>query len=413
MFVGDHEMQSIWLTSGLTPKQAFLGRSAELWDDCHTNKSQECSLFLLFSRNYEFFSRPYLIIKAIVLTGVSVSELLSMTVENVERGWVKCGEELHRIPIALKQELFAKLEETLVASWDLMYQEAKKYRAANGDLNVPRRYVTPDGYSLGSWLCIQRMVRDGKVGGVLTEGQIALLDELGMRWESADDESWSRCYEAAKEYYEAHGDLNMKAVYVTSYGLRLGYWLSRLRQYRKGKIRSAYLTPEREAALDAIGMTWDVPDYLFERNYAAALAYYKEHEDLDVPVNYVDGDGIRLGVWLNRLRSGRKAGRLTLTEEQVKRLDELGMIWGGRNDLAWEKTYLEAKRYRAQHGNLNVPTRYRTENGHSLGIWLRSQRVNLRRGKLSAERKQYLDELGMDWGKEYTDHLETSDVTAN
>ena len=100
-------MQSTWLTSGLTPKQAFLGRSAELWDDCHTNKSQECSLFLLFSRNYEFFSRPYLIIKAIVLTGVSVSELLSMTVENVERGWVKCGEELHKIPIALKQELLS------------------------------------------------------------------------------------------------------------------------------------------------------------------------------------------------------------------------------------------------------------------------------------------------------------------
>ena len=51
--------------------------------------------------------RDYLIIKIIALTGVSVSELISMTVENVERGWVKCGEELHRIPTALKQELLS------------------------------------------------------------------------------------------------------------------------------------------------------------------------------------------------------------------------------------------------------------------------------------------------------------------
>ena len=150
------------------------------------------------------------------------------------------------------RQLFAQIEGTLTASWDLMYQEAKKYHNAHGDLNVPRRYVTPDGYSLGPWLCIQRMVREGKVGGNLSEAQIALLDTLGMRWDSAEDESWNRYYAAAREYYETHGNLNMKALYVTPDGLRLGYWLGRLRQYRKGKIRSAYLTAEREAALDAI-----------------------------------------------------------------------------------------------------------------------------------------------------------------
>ena len=311
------------------------------------------------------------------------------------------------------RELFAKLEETLTVSWDQMYREAKKYRAANGDLNVPRRYVTPDGYSLGSWLCIQRMVRDSKVAGNLTERQIALLDALDMRWESADEEAWSRCYEAARAYYEANGDLNVKALYVTPDGLRLGYWLGRLRQYRKGKIRSAYLTPEREAALNAIGMTWDVPDYLFERNYAAALAYYEAHGDLDVPVKYVDKSGVRLGLWLNRLRSYRKVNKLTLTEEQIHRLAELGMSWGSRRDQAWENAYFMAKRYRAQHGNLNIPKEYQTEDGYNLGLWIKTQRMSLKNGKLPEDRKKRLDALGMAWRKADTKHREAQDATDN
>lgn len=49
--------------------------------------------------------RDYLIIKTIVLTGVRAAELVAMTVENAERGWVKCGEEIHRIPEALRREL--------------------------------------------------------------------------------------------------------------------------------------------------------------------------------------------------------------------------------------------------------------------------------------------------------------------
>lgn len=56
--------------------------------------------------------RDYLIIKTIVLIGVNVSELIAVTFENVERGWVISGEETRRIPEALRQELlaFAKRE---------------------------------------------------------------------------------------------------------------------------------------------------------------------------------------------------------------------------------------------------------------------------------------------------------------
>lgn len=294
-------------------------------------------------------------------------------------------------------ELFEQLENTLTASWELMYQAAKRYRAENGDLNVPMRYVTAEGYSLGRWLSIQRMVRSGKINGRLTEQQISQLDALGMRWENANDMSWDRYYRAAKEYFEAHGDLNVPMRYVTQEGLKLGNWLNNLRQYQKNEIRNAYLTDDRVEALNAIGMRWDVLDYLFEKNFAAACAYYSVHRNLDVPMNYVDKYGMRLGLWICNLRRRRNQGRLRLTESQIRRLDALGMRWENRQDVAWDRAYNAARCYWEQHGDLNVPKEYSLETGFKLGRWVRRQRKSWKDGMLPEIRKERLNAIGMQW----------------
>ena len=91
-------------------------------------------------------------------------------------------------------ELFDKLNNSLTASWERMYYYAKAYAEENGDLEVPKRHVTEEGYSLGSWIQTQRLVRAGKTFGILTEAQIKLLDAIGMRWESARDLAWEKYY---------------------------------------------------------------------------------------------------------------------------------------------------------------------------------------------------------------------------
>ena len=48
--------------------------------------------------------------------------------------------------------LFEQLNDTLTASWDTMYGYAKQYYAEHGNLEIPRRYKTADGYSLGNWM---------------------------------------------------------------------------------------------------------------------------------------------------------------------------------------------------------------------------------------------------------------------
>lgn len=303
------------------------------------------------------------------------------------------------------RSLFEKLNETLSASWEYMYARAKQYYQENGNLNVPRRFRTEDGYSLGVWLQTQRMVRNGSQYGSLSPERIKLLDDIGMRWESAKDQAWSRYYHAAVEYSHKYGNLNAPAQYVSPDGVRLGAWLSRLRASGKSNSEAMHLTSERIEQLDALGMVWDGLDYLWERNYLAAAEYFREHRDLAVPFDYVTRDGTRLGAWIQKIRqihSGKYRGR-SLTDLQIARLNEIGMIWNGRNASASANALEAAREYYREHGNLDVPLAYKTSTGFALGQWLarcRSTEGNTPRHKVTDKEKKELDRLGMVWRKE-------------
>ncbi len=297
-------------------------------------------------------------------------------------------------------ELFEKLNDTLVASWDYMFDEAKKYYEQHGDLEVPTKYKTEQGYSLGHWLATQRKVRRGEQFGILGENRIAKLDSIGMVWDSYKDLSWKKNYAAAKEYYAEHGDLRIPATYTTEMGIKLGAWITNLRNYRKNGAQSNYLTEERIAALDEIGMVWDVPDMLWERNYAAARDYYAKHGNLDVSISYVTSDGIKLGIILCNLRNAYRGTNKSykLTQSQIDGLNEIGMIWTPRFDRAWEKGYAYLQTYYEENGNADVPTMYVANDGYRLGAWACDQRERV--DKITDERKARLDSLGFVWNKE-------------
>jgi len=296
------------------------------------------------------------------------------------------------------RELFEKLNDTLVASWDLMYEYARQYYEQNGNLNIPRRYKTADGYALGSWLQTQRKVYAGEQYGNLSEDRIEKLNAIGMRWGSYLDDSWERNYRAAKEFYEANGHLKVNVTEVTEAGIHLGAWIANLRTYKKNGIRTAYLSPERIEALEQIGMVWDVPDYLWEQNFAACMEYQREHGDLDVPAKYYAPNGLKIGTWLAQQRQVRrgKMDRRHLTEEQINRLDSIGMVWESKHERAWTQGIQEARSYYAEHGNLNMSTMYVAPSGYKLGRWIAARREK-GKDKHTPEQQKQLDAMGMVW----------------
>lgn len=298
------------------------------------------------------------------------------------------------------RQLFEKLNDTLTASWELMYGFAKAYYEEHGNLEVPRRYKTEDGYSLGSWIVTQRMVRAGTSGGILDERRIALLDSIGMIWENARELSWKQWYEALCRYKERYDDIDVKSRYVDETGAALGAFLSNIRTARRDGRRNAFLTDEHIRQLDELGMIWERFDYAWEQNYQACARYYAEHGNLNVPNNFVQ-DGYRIGPWIRRqrmLRDGRVEG--VITPERIERLDDIGMVWTDAYTSRWEYGYEQAKKWYEEHGNLNVPTMYVNDKGFPLGIWLKRHIPNeagKTQIKITPEKREKLDALGMVW----------------
>lgn len=138
-------------------------------------------------------------------------------------------------------------------------------------------------------------------------------------------------------------------------------------------------------------MTWDAWYYLAEN-------YYREYKHLKVPSNFktlngttYDTNGFKLGLWIQRQRTAykmreekdkRQYSIKALSDEQVKRLENIGMIFDIKDDY-WEFMYTLAENYYSVHKNLKVRSLYRTSNGYeydkygyALGEWIRRQRAN-------------------------------------
>lgn len=295
------------------------------------------------------------------------------------------------------KELFDDLEECLTASWDLMYSYAKRYYELNGNLEIPTKYKTPEGYSLGSWLLTQRRVYAGVVNGRLDDEKIKKLEAIGINWESRADSAWNCFYNSAKEYYQKNGDLQVPASFVTEDGLHLGRWIGNIRAYRKNGIKSASITPERIKKLDDIGMIWDGFDYLWYKNFSAALQYYREHGSLDIPVNYVDKNGIKLYSWIMNIKVAYR--KSNLSPEQTALLESIGIDWRTIQEKSWDEAFEQAKRYYIENGNLDIAARYTSPGGYKLGKWISNQRLLYRKGKLAREKSKELENIGMCWSK--------------
>lgn len=306
------------------------------------------------------------------------------------------------------RQLFCELEETLSASWESMYKLAKAYYEKHHNLDIERRYVTPEGYALGSWLNTQKLVRAGKIHGILTEERIKKLDAIGINWQSKYDRAWEKYYSALCKYKYDNGNIDIKANYITEDGIELGAWISNLRTAKNSRRRGYYLTDERIAILNKLGMIWDKIDFQWEKNYQACVEYYERHRNLDIPANYITAEGLRVGAWIRRIRKardGRLKGGARLTKEQIARLDAIGMNWQDTYTQRWEYGYGKAKEYYAQHKNLDVPTMYVTEDGFPLGKWLKghiqaTDKTGRPSIKLTPERKAKLDALSFKWEQE-------------
>lgn len=218
--------------------------------------------------------------------------------------------------------------------------------------------------------------------------------------------SFRAALERLRAWQQETGQTDPPATLIHADGFRLGAWLAQQRH----RYRHDRLAPERVAALEAAGITWEftarrLPPEIttrWTRRLESVTSFAAVHGRLP-RVSDRDSDGFSLGDWLCRQREALTQGRLT--PEQITALDGLPHSWRtpddtGRwrpDDTIFAQRVAALADYATASGHANPPQHYRTADGYALGQWLADQRWRRRQGRLAAHREQALTDLGVAW----------------
>ncbi|CAM8278074.1 Helicase associated domain protein [Candidatus Methylopumilus planktonicus] len=127
-------------------------------------------------------------------------------------------------------------------SWDKGYKLLLSYKDQNRSTNVPKKFLSEDGFELGKWLRNQWCNKN------LSPERKKQLADLGFAMES--QRSWSLWLDDLELYKKEFGDCNVPGRFITKQRLALGRWVIHQRQNKN-------LSPERKKLLDDLGFVWN------------------------------------------------------------------------------------------------------------------------------------------------------------
>jgi len=275
---------------------------------------------------------------------------------------------------AIARAIDVKLIERLGSSWDEMFGRLVAYKQQHGDCLVP---ITYSDKQLGRWISKQRSL---KYRGKLELVRIQRLEGLGCVW-NPRDESWDEMLGRLIAYKQEHGNCLVPINYRDK---QLAQWVMHQRSFKNRN----KLEPIRIQRLEELGFVWEPHDDSWDEMFGRLAGYKQQHGDCLVPINYSDK---QLASWVNAQRNGKNRGKLEAP--RVQRLENLGFVWGARDDSR-EDMFGRLAEYKRRHGDCLVPVGYSDK---QLANWIHNQRRVKNRGKLDAARIQRLEMLGFVW----------------
>ncbi len=323
-------------------------------------------------------------------------------VSRFDEGYKELGQWVGRQRITkskLTKKKYQKLEDVgfdwgySLEKWDTLYELLKRYYEENGIAYVPS-YVSKNSSNkqfkmLTQWCRKQIWLFHNNK---LPLDRIQLLKEINFDFEynsTKIEKSWLEHYQMLVEYKNKYGHCNVTRQANEYYSL--SRWVERMRE-EKDK-----LPKEKLDKLNELGIRWDFADELWEKHIEMLRQFKEEHGHCDVPLS----KNKLLHHWITYLRTIYKENKLnSLTEDNIKELNDLGFNWDYRQNL-WEKNFQLLVEFKNKNGHCKVPE---TPKSH-LSQWiqyLRSLKKENSLYLLGDEKIKILNEIGFDW-----DPLET------
>jgi hypothetical protein len=264
--------------------------------------------------------------------------------------------------------------------WNEMYQKLKLYKTLHGHCRVKKH----EDFKLSVWL--QRNKRDrNKIGS----DKVKKLEQLGVKWSNQlFKELWEARYEELKRFKKQHGHIR-----VNKSNPQLYEWIQTQKTFRKENI----LNKERGAKLKQLGFIWNgeiekQKTQQWETMYSKFKALKQKYgEKYHIRLK----EQPQIERWVKRQIHNKHK----LSAWKKKKLDQINFPWirKGRYNLElWNRMYEHLKAYKSEHGNCDVPQKFKDK---KLGSWVNGQRTK----KLSPEQKAKLNALGFSWIGEFAE----------
>lgn len=225
-------------------------------------------------------------------------------------------------------------------TFDDYYKELLVYFEREGHIDIPQSYINPStGCKLGLYLTRLRNIRKKTDRGHLSQDQINRLNALGMKWVKREHpyRDFDYYYQQLIKFYRREGNIKVPTRFIDpDTGCHLGNFINCVRQAKRGTGHDIVLTDRQIEMLNDLGMVWQVQasPLPFDTYYEELLRYYRREGHIRVPGNYiVPENGCKLGKFIQRMRAIR-AGTASsgfITQEQIAKLDAMGMVWNASN----------------------------------------------------------------------------------
>ncbi len=301
------------------------------------------------------------------------------------------------LPVGFVDAFETRLVEATTANWDFNYGLLQRFVEREGHCRVPRRHVAlfeGGDLALGNWCGTNRYLVNS---GSLSDERIVALDALGFDWDPLET-NYQRNLAALAQFVAREGHTRVPQGYRETFDgeeLKLNVWVAGQREAR----RNGELSPERVAALVALGFDWDPYETDFRRGLAALTQFEDREGHARVPQDHwetFDGEELALGQWCHGRRMMVK--REELSPERIAALDALGFDWNPL-ETDFERGLAALAQFVAREGHARVPSGHvEALNGedYPLGAWVSNKRTGVKSGRLPDEKVKALDALGFD-----------------
>lgn len=204
---------------------------------------------------------------------------------------------------------------------------------------------------------------------------------MKFNWDPIET-NWNLQYQKLLKYKKIHGDC--RVLQNSKKHLSLALWI----QVQRKKYKKGNLSEEKTRLLEKIGFIWKIHEDSWKNNYQKLVNFNNKFGHCIVfRKNKKEG---ALGVWVKLQRQAYKKNKLS--KEQIRLLKKLKFNFNPSKEK-WETQYKKLVHFQKLQGHCNVS---HLQN-KSLSLWLQVQRNDYKSRRLSKDRIESLEKLGLNW----------------